>query len=356
MLTPDREQERPPRRPKKHESFRAERSGIDPETVKADAQAARRHADNGQSFRAALEQSGAYVLARGDRRDFVIIDGAGDDHSLGRRLGIKAAELRAFMADLDPASLPSVAEAKAMQEARCDRRHHQQQQPAPENFDRDAYNAAWAEAVNAGAIKAAEATTPHLEHRSDIETDELERRKHRQPESEDMDEDIAAKQREQRQQIEDREAATYNGMVADKNRADRYLQEWQIQHDHGERNRKSLQEQLFRRDIEDGITDVRVRAMLAAGESRDFVQMVRAEGAMITREHRDLQRDIALEQDPDKKQMLEFRRDIQHADYMALTNERVAAMSNLNSEQYTEAHAPTGRMGAHRHRATQRTA
>ena len=118
VLTPNREQERPDRRPKKHESFRAERSGIDPETVKADARAARQRADNGQSFRAALEESGDYVLARGDRRDFVIIDGAGDDHSLARRLGMKTAELRTFMADLDPASLPNVAEAKAQQQAR----------------------------------------------------------------------------------------------------------------------------------------------------------------------------------------------------------------------------------------------
>ena len=42
----------------------------------------------------------------------------GDDHSLARRLGMKAAELRAYMADLDPASLPSVDQAKAMQAAR----------------------------------------------------------------------------------------------------------------------------------------------------------------------------------------------------------------------------------------------
>src|SRR5690349_12726709 len=58
---------------------------------------------------------------------------------------------------------------------------------------------------------------------------------------------------------------------------------------------------------------------------------------MITEEHARLQRDIALEKDPDKKHSLELKRDIQHADYMALANERVAAMSNLNSEQYKEA-------------------
>jgi hypothetical protein len=128
VLTPDREQERPDRRPKKHENFRTERSGIDPETVKADARAARQRADNGQSFRAALEESGDYVLARGDRRDFVIIDRGGGDHSLARRLGMKAAELRAYMADLDPASLPSVAEAKAQQISRDAQEARQRQE------------------------------------------------------------------------------------------------------------------------------------------------------------------------------------------------------------------------------------
>ena len=58
------------------------------------------------------------MLARGDRRDFVVIDRAGDDHSLARRLGVKVAEVRARMADLDPASLPSVNEAKAQQRER----------------------------------------------------------------------------------------------------------------------------------------------------------------------------------------------------------------------------------------------
>ena len=152
-----------------------------------------------------------------------------------------------------------------------------------------------------------------------------------------MAEDIAAKQREQRQQIEDREAARYNDMVAERNRADRFIQEWQIHHDQGERAKQVLQKEQWQREAEGDIADVRIRALIAAGESRDFVQAVRREGAMITQEHADLQRDIALENNPDKKQSLELKRDIQHSDYMALANERIAAMSNLNSEQHQEA-------------------
>ena len=133
ILVPSRDLERPERRPRKSETFRVDRDGIDPETVKVDARAAWERADNGQSFKAALEASGDYVLARGDRRDFVIIDRAGDDHSLARRLGVKAAEIRARMADLDPAILPSVAEAKAQQQARHGMQEPQQRpEPTPE--------------------------------------------------------------------------------------------------------------------------------------------------------------------------------------------------------------------------------
>lgn len=88
------------------------------ETMNADVHAACEQAPDGRSFKAMLEASGPYVLARGDRRDFVIIDRAGDAHNLVRRLGVKTAEMRAYMADLDPASLPSVAEAKALQAER----------------------------------------------------------------------------------------------------------------------------------------------------------------------------------------------------------------------------------------------
>jgi hypothetical protein len=118
ILVPDRDFERPDRRPKKYESFRGAETGIDPATVKADARQHWQRSDNGHSFKAALEASGDYVLAGGDRRDFVIIDRAGDDHSLARRLGIKAAEVRARMADLDPASLPSVEQAQEIQRTR----------------------------------------------------------------------------------------------------------------------------------------------------------------------------------------------------------------------------------------------
>jgi hypothetical protein len=179
ILTPDRDFERPERRPKNHESFRAGETGIDPDTVKADARQAWERADSGTAFRVALEASGDYVLARGDRRDFVIIDRAGDDHSLARRVGEKAAAVRERMADLDPASVPNVEQAREMQRDRqqqreadaIDRQAEQAMQDAhaaakgrtdktraPEEpiYDRDKAEADWQKALIDAAARQAE--------------------------------------------------------------------------------------------------------------------------------------------------------------------------------------------------------
>jgi hypothetical protein len=58
-----------------------------------------------------LELAG-YLLAQGDRRDYVIIDRKSGVHSLGRRIdGMKAAELREFMAPIKLERVPTVEQA-----------------------------------------------------------------------------------------------------------------------------------------------------------------------------------------------------------------------------------------------------
>jgi hypothetical protein len=110
--------ERPERTPSHAEMLQAERGAVSPEQAKALITDAWRRTDTGKSFKAALENQD-WVLARGDRRDFVAIDPHGGTHSLARRVeGAKAKDIRARMADIDPASLPSVAEARAIQRER----------------------------------------------------------------------------------------------------------------------------------------------------------------------------------------------------------------------------------------------
>jgi len=124
-----------PRAEVSHDEWQqAERGGMGHRERKAQVTALYESSDSGPAFKAALEDAG-YVLARGDRRDFVILDSDAKVHSLGRQLpGVKAKELRAFMADVDPETLPGVKEARAAI------REAARQEPAPEQAatDRDA--------------------------------------------------------------------------------------------------------------------------------------------------------------------------------------------------------------------------
>ncbi len=117
VLVKDRKGERPKRRAKDWEGFRGKQTGLDPDKVKAQVTALWEKTDSAAAFKAALRQEG-YILCKGDRRDFCIVDPAGDEHSLARRIeGVKAAELRERLGDIHRDALPSVAEARAMADA-----------------------------------------------------------------------------------------------------------------------------------------------------------------------------------------------------------------------------------------------
>ncbi len=105
---------RPRRKPKNWEEQQRARTGVDPHEVKRQATAAWRSADTGRAFQAGLAAVGL-TLARGDKAGvMVLIDAKGGLHGLGRRIeGVKAAEIKARLADLDPNALPTVQEARA---------------------------------------------------------------------------------------------------------------------------------------------------------------------------------------------------------------------------------------------------
>jgi hypothetical protein len=127
-----RDREKQPEFPKadanQAEWQQGERTGIDAATRKEQITALKQTCDNGQSFKTALEEQG-YILAKGDRRDFVIVDETGSIHSLGRQIkDMKAAELRAFMKDVDRETLPTAAEAVEIQRQRQEERHPEERQ------------------------------------------------------------------------------------------------------------------------------------------------------------------------------------------------------------------------------------
>lgn len=108
----EREEKRPERRAKNWEKFRAKTSGLEPENIKAEVTRLWRESDSGKAFAAALKDAG-YVLCKGDKRDFCIIDPAGHEHSLARRIeGMKAGQLREFMADIHRDDLPTVSDGR----------------------------------------------------------------------------------------------------------------------------------------------------------------------------------------------------------------------------------------------------
>lgn len=110
--------ERPERTPSHAEMQQAERTGLTPQQAREQITAIRQSTDSGKAFAAALEQEG-WTIARGDRRDFVVIDPYGETHSLARRIeGMKAKDVRQFMADVDHAALPTVEQARDQQRAR----------------------------------------------------------------------------------------------------------------------------------------------------------------------------------------------------------------------------------------------
>src|SRR5208282_6484717 len=95
-----------------------ERTGVDPAARKDQITALKHACDNAQTFKTALEEQG-YILAKGDRRDFVIVNETGSIHSLGRQIrDIKAADLRAFMKPIDRETLATAAQAKELQQQR----------------------------------------------------------------------------------------------------------------------------------------------------------------------------------------------------------------------------------------------
>jgi Relaxase/Mobilisation nuclease domain len=109
---------RPERTPSHAEMLQAERTGLSVQTVKATVTDIWRRNDTSRAFASALRDAG-YLLARGDRRDFVVVDPEGGVHSLARRVeGLKVKDIRARMADLDAAQLPSVMEARRLQRDR----------------------------------------------------------------------------------------------------------------------------------------------------------------------------------------------------------------------------------------------
>jgi hypothetical protein len=103
----------------------AKRAGSDPRWLRQAVQDCWNRSDNARAFTSALNDKG-FFLARGDKRSIVLLDHAGDVHSLPRVLDLKTKDVRARLGSGD--ELASVAQTKAAISARMTpaiRRHVQ---------------------------------------------------------------------------------------------------------------------------------------------------------------------------------------------------------------------------------------
>ena len=91
---------------------REKRTGVDHDAMKRQLTEVWQRTQTGAEFKKEVEAQG-YVIARGDKVEYALIDPTGGVHSLSRRLeGVKAKDLRERFVDVDRQSLPSVEQAR----------------------------------------------------------------------------------------------------------------------------------------------------------------------------------------------------------------------------------------------------
>jgi len=328
VLEPGRDGERPERRPEQWEVFRGKESGIDPVVMKEQVTDVWNRTDNGTAFKAGLEEQG-YILARGDRRDFCIIDQAGHEHSLARRIsGAKAKDIRERMADIDRASLPSVAEAK---EIALERRRFMEEQDKTNNALRQREELAKAEAEKSAAIgKQEQQKVEAIAKDEDLKKQAIAEDQQRRDQYRKDEEQKAARAKElnapQLQQQLDQQLGQLRELQQRRAFEDAYLAQ----------RAREAEDAKRARQLEGDVTNAHGRYAQALGQHYDvrdpYGSLSRAamtEHARFMQERQSLDRQLAQEKDPEVRKALELRKQIEAADYMAITDRRIAAQSEI---------------------------
>jgi hypothetical protein len=139
--------------PTRAEHEQARRLGVDIHEIRNTIRACWDHSDNGRSFEAALADKDL-ILARGDQRDFAVIDHEGGMHVLGKRiLDVSAAKIRTRMSDLVRDELPSVLEVRAfVVELKMQKQHEQPAEVWDRERDTVRDEIHWQEALDKAAI------------------------------------------------------------------------------------------------------------------------------------------------------------------------------------------------------------
>jgi hypothetical protein len=297
--------------------------------------------DNGRSFAAALEDMG-FLLARGDRRDFVIVDQIGGYHALSKSItGATAKETRARLADVDKASLPSIDQAKAIQFERNPQGEEGVPMPEQEALLEEEQRQ---ESIRREEEQRQEAVRKEEEARGQAIADEEARKQKAISEAEQQKEEAlkdAALKAEERQRAEfkaqaDRQVEQAEQMRQQELQREAYKAELVRLAEEGRREaarRSEAEKEARAREGE--IRNAGSRYGQALAQHYDIkdpygslARSAMAEYGAFLRDRENLDRLIA-QADPETRQVLELRKRIEAAEYMAITSNRIAAQSEI---------------------------
>ncbi len=275
VVTSDRRPEQQTRAANRAEFDEARRLGVDIEEVREAIRACYDQSDNGASFAAALSEYGL-GLARGDRRDFVVIDPEGGQHALGNRIcGATASEIRKRLGDRFKAGLPTVDAMKADMAAWKQARQDRGERAMTEAPSDDQYAAQH------------QRESAQLQELADQDRRLQEFKRQREADAEE-----ARKQEKERRQADERRAA--DGEIA--SARDRYAQ--------------ALGQHY---EVRDPYASLARAAM--------------AEYGTFKRQQEELRKEILKAKDPEQREALQLRQRIEGCEYMAVTSRRLAGIS-----------------------------
>ena len=309
---------RPDRRPKSWEVYRGQEVGMDVTAMKKEITSLWQSTSSAEAFVSALEARG-YILARGDKQDFCIVDSLGQAHSLPRRIkGVKTSEIKERLSPtFAPQDLPRVKEATAIQLQKIKQGREQEEQErsaTPKDADVRQQDIIKEEDDRQQQV------VQEAEQRQQVVLDEEQRREEFSKQAERQVEQAHEMEAQQERLDQYKEAMASYAARARQEEAER-------------RQRQELDARIRERGE---IRNAHHRYGEALGQHysvRDpyesLARAAMAEYAAFLRERSKLDADIAKTSDPLERRRMELRKDVEAAEYMAVTSERIAGQSEI---------------------------
>jgi len=287
----------------------------------------------GAAFVAALDKKGL-VLAKGDKRSFVVVDEMGGYHALGKRItGATAEQTRAKLADIKAAKLPTVEKAQAMQ-----RERREQEKGAMDDQQDMTDEDRRKQALQKDEEERRAAMEKEEEQRRQAVKEEDERREQAFAEEEARREE--GNREEEKRQAEykeqaDRQVEQAREMEAQEERLAAYREEIARRAEEAKREQERTKEAQSRRwdgDIRDSHSRYG-QALAQEYNIKDpygsLSRSAMAEYGAFLRDRERLSQQIAKADDPKERETLELRQRIESAEYMAITSNRIATQSEI---------------------------